>query len=203
MIFMVFSGEPTDFARTHAPRHTAHGEGPFSMLWTIGVLAVGSILVGFLEVPGAWHLVQKFLSPGIPVLLEPTGGQEWAASLLSVALGLAGILTAYGLYGRVTDTPTRIARTLDPLPRVLEERFGFDAAYDWAFYRPAAYLASAGARFWEAPIASGSAPFVAGVVRWTAARLALTENGLVRAYAIAFGLGLAAISVWFLAEGIT
>jgi hypothetical protein len=32
--------------------------------------------------------------------------------------------------------------------------------------------------------------------------LSMTESGLVRAYAIAFGLGLAAISVWFLAQGI-
>ena len=202
MIFMVFSGEPSGFAREHAPRHTAHGEGPFSMLWTITVLAAGSILVGFLEVPGAWHLVQKFLSPGIPVLLEPTSAEEWVASLLSVALGLAGILTAYALYGRITDAPARVARALDPLPRLLEERLGFDAAYNWAFYRPAAALASTGARLWEEPIAAGSLPVVGGVLRWTATRLSMIESGLVRAYAIAFGLGLAAISVWFLAQGI-
>jgi NADH-quinone oxidoreductase subunit L len=202
MIFMVFSGKPTGFARDHAPRHTAHGEGPFSMLWTIGVLAAGTVLVGFLEIPGGWHLVQTFLSPGVPVLLEPTGTEEWVASLLSVALGLAGILTANAQYARPTDAPARIGRSLAPVPRLLEERLGFDAAYEWAFYRPAAALGTAGAQLWEGRVTSDGLSVVGGVLRWVASLLSLTESGLVRAYAIAFGLGLAAISVWFLAQGI-
>ena len=52
MIFLVFHGRPSAYAAEHAPAHTAHGEGPFSMLWTIGVLAVGAIFVGLARDPG-------------------------------------------------------------------------------------------------------------------------------------------------------
>ena len=39
LFFIVFTGEPTAFAREHF--HAHHGkEGPLSMRWTVGVLAV-------------------------------------------------------------------------------------------------------------------------------------------------------------------
>ena len=51
MIFLVFHGPPSAYASEHAPAHTAHGEGPFSMLWTITVLALGAIAIGVLRSP--------------------------------------------------------------------------------------------------------------------------------------------------------
>ena len=38
LMLLVFHGQPSDYARRHGEAHAGHGEGPFSMLWTIGVL---------------------------------------------------------------------------------------------------------------------------------------------------------------------
>ena len=46
------------------------------MLWTIGVLAVGAIFAGLLEIPGVTHGMRDFLAPSIPRAVEATGGQE-------------------------------------------------------------------------------------------------------------------------------
>ena len=51
MMFLVFHGKPSAYAQEHAPAHTAHGEGPFSMLWTIAMLGAGAHFVGGLD-PG-------------------------------------------------------------------------------------------------------------------------------------------------------
>ena len=90
--------------------------------------------------------MRNFLEPTIPARLEATGSQELGTSALAVALALVGLFAAHVLWGRRSDTPRRIAAATAPLERVLQEKFGFDRLYDWAFYRPAAALASGGQR---------------------------------------------------------
>src|SRR3954470_3912267 len=172
MIFLVFHGPPSAFAQEHAPAHTEHGEGPFSMLWTITILALGTVLVGALQIPGITDGMKTFLETSAPTFVEPTSGQEELVAILSPLLGLAGIVTAYALYGgrERSDAASRTARTMQPLPRVFEEKFGFDIAYDWLFYKPAAGLARLGVRFWEGPVVGGVAG-VGAASRWTANRL--------------------------------
>ncbi len=125
-----------------------------------------------------------------------------SSSIISPLLGVAGILIAYGLYGgrQRSETPSHAARIMAPLPTVFEEKFGFDIAYDWLFYKPAAGLARLGVRFWEGPVVGGVAG-VGAASRWTANRLSLVQNGIVRTYAVSFALGLAALTVYFLARG--
>jgi NADH-quinone oxidoreductase subunit L len=206
MIFLVFHGEPSQFAAEHAPAHTAHGEGPLSMLWTIGVLAFGSVVVGWLEIPGtSVEAVRTFLEPSVPSIVVPTGHEELIASCVSVGLGLVGILVAYGLYGgrrRNVALVERIKLGSAPLPRIFEEKFGFDIAYDYAFYRPAAALASIGLRFWEGPVIGGGVSLVSGISRWTSGRLSAGQTGVVRTYAAMFAFGLAVLMVWFIGKGL-
>jgi NADH-quinone oxidoreductase subunit L len=201
MIFLVFHGPPSPFAAEHAPAHTAHGEGPFSMLWTIGVLAVGTVGLGFLEFPGLTHVFQDFLDNAVPIVTESTLRQEALASTLSVLLGLAGILTAWGIYARRSELPQRLARELAPVPRVLEEKFGFDLAYEWLFYRPAALLAEGGRRVVEGRVVLGGLGSVGAISRWLADRLGKAQTGVVRTYAAGFALGLAALTIYFIAQG--
>jgi NADH-quinone oxidoreductase subunit L len=203
MIFLVFHGPPSPFAAEHAPAHTAHGEGPFSMLWTITILGIGAAGIGVLQIPGVTEGMKTFLETSAPTFVDPTSSQEWLASTLSPLLGLAGIIAAYALYGghERSDAPSRASRAMAPLPRVFEEKFGFDIAYDWLFYKPAAGLARLGVRFWEGVVVGGGVAGVGAVSRWTASRLNLIQSGIVRTYAVTFALGLAALMVWFLAKG--
>jgi NADH-quinone oxidoreductase subunit L len=202
MIFLVFHGPPSAFAQEHAPAHTAHGEGPFSMLWTISVLGLGAIVVGALEIPGVTEGLKTFLESAAPTFVSPSNGQEGLVAIVAPLLGLFGILVAYALYGgrERSDAASRASRVMAPIPRVFEEKFGFDIAYDWLFYKPAAGLARLGVRFWEGSVVGGVAG-VGAASRWTANRLSLVQSGIVRTYAVSFALGLAALTVYFLARG--
>ena len=199
MIFIVFHGEPTSFARTHAEKHAGHGEGPFSMIWTISVLALGAVTIGFLELPGVSHAMRTFLEPVAPNALEASTSQETLASLLAVSLGVIGIAAAWLLYGRRSDAPRKVAEQTAPLESVLQRKLGFDELYDWAFHRPAVALARGGARAWEGPVVTGSMDLVGATGGWLSRVLGAGQSGLVRVYALVLALGLAALAAWFMA----
>ncbi len=173
MLIRVFSGRPSAYAAEHAPVHTAHGEGPFSMLWTIGVLAGGVILTGLLEIPGVTHGMRDFLAPSVPHTIEPTAGQELFTSVLSVGVALAGLGIAWAIWGPNGRGAQAYARATDPLPAVLEQKFGFDAAYDLLFYRPTTALATLGAQIWEGRVIAGSTALVGTFGRWLSGRFSL------------------------------
>jgi NADH-quinone oxidoreductase subunit L len=196
LMLLVFHGEPSDYARQQGEAHAGHGEGPTAMLWTIGVLGVGALLAGLLEIPQVTHGMRNFLEPTIPSQLDATGNQDLGTSALAVALALVGLFAAHVLWGRRSDTPRRIAEATAPAERVLQDKFGFDRLYDWAFYRPASALARNGQRLWEQRAVIGSMDAVSASGSWTSRLLSTAQSGLVRVYALAIALGIAALAAW-------
>ncbi len=196
LMLLVFHGEPSEYAREHGEAHAGHGEGPFSMLWTISILAVGTTFAGFLEIPQVTHGMRNFLAPTIPSQLEATGNQDLGSSALAVGFALIGLVAAFMLWGRRSETTRRIAAATAPLERVLQEKFGFDRFYDWAFYRPAAALARGGGRLWEQRAVVGSMDAVSGAGSWGSRLLSSAQSGLVRVYALAIALGIAVLAAW-------
>jgi NADH-quinone oxidoreductase subunit L len=198
LMLLVFHGEPSDYAREQGEAHAGHGEGPRPMLWTISVLGVGALFAGLLEIPHVTHGVRNFLEPTIPAGIEATGNQDLGTSALAVALALVGLFAAQMLWGRRTDTPRRIAAATAPAEHVLQEKFGFDLLYDWAFYRPAAALARNGQRLWEQRVVIGGMDAVSATGSWTSRLLSSAQSGLVRVYALAIALGIAALAAWLM-----
>jgi NADH-quinone oxidoreductase subunit L len=202
MLFRVFSGPPSSYAAEVAPKHTAHGEGPFSMIWTISLLAVGAVATGLLEIPGVSHGMRNFLAPAVPRAVEATGGQELFTSVLSVALGLAGLAIAWVIWGTRGHGASAWSRATEPLPRLFEAKFGFDLVYELLIARPVRAFAALGAAFWEGRVVAASMDGAGGLGRWVSARLAIAQSGLVRSYAVMFALGVGAVAVWFVGKGV-
>jgi len=190
LIFRVFLGEPSAFVREHL--HTDHGEGPISMRWTVGVLAVLATIAGFIQFPPFWEPVSKWLEPVAPPLVVPTNAQEIGTLLIGVTMGATGILIAWLIYGSHRFRAPAASETL-------EQKFYFDELYDAIFYRPAVWLAKALRRGFEEPVVDGSiAEVVIGTrdaARWTA-RL---QTGLLRTYVFAIAASLAVLLVVFVA----
>jgi NADH-quinone oxidoreductase subunit L len=202
LLLRVFSGRPSAYAAETAPAHTEHGEGPISMLWTIGVLAVGATFAGVLEIPGVTHGMRNFLAPAVPRTVEATGGQELFTSVLSVAVGLAGLAVAWMIWGPNGRGAESYARATEPLPQVFAQKFGFDVAYDVLFARPVSALAALGAQVWEGRIVATTMDVFGGFGRWLSSRFSLVQSGLVRSYAVMFAFGIGAIAVWFVGKGV-
>jgi NADH-quinone oxidoreductase subunit L len=193
MFFLVFEGDVSPYARehVHAP---AHGEGPFSMVSTVAALAVLAAVGGLIQIPGAWHLLTDWLEPVAHPLVEPSVLQDYVISAISVALGLAGIWVAWAIYG----TGRVHVPELPGLRRLFEQKFYFDEAYDWAFYKPAVFVARAWSRFVERPLIAGSIDVVAGGTRRAGGGVSQTQTGLVRSYALALAGGVAVLVLVFL-----
>jgi NADH-quinone oxidoreductase subunit L len=202
MLFIVFWGEPTPFVREHLmagshsqEQHKHSGEGPLSMTSTVGVLAVLTVIGGFLQFAGVWTPVTNWLDPVARPLVEASGTQEALSSILAVLLGAAGIGIAWWIYGSRKATAPRIAWAQD----VLEHKFYFDEAYDFAFYRPAVFLATGLARWVEQPLVFGSVRELVRGVGLAGRDTGRLQTGLVRTYVLAIAASLAVLAIVFVA----
>jgi NADH-quinone oxidoreductase subunit L len=190
LFFIVFTGEPSAFAREHFHAHRGR-EGPISMLWTVGVLAVLSTIGGFLQFAPVWHPLTTWLDPVARPLAEPTNTQEWVTSAIAILVGLAGIAVAWAFYG---SRRVRVPRTLP----VLEKKFYWDELYDAVWYRTGDLVARGLAALVERPLIAGSLDAVSTAVGLGSRELSVAQTGLVRSYALALAGGLAVLAVVFL-----
>jgi NADH-quinone oxidoreductase subunit L len=191
LFFIVFTGEPSAFAREHFHRHRGQ-EGPVSMLWTVGTLATLSVVGGFLQFAPIWHPLSDWLDPVATPLAEPTSTQEWITSAVAIVVGLLGIALAWAIYA------ARRERAPRALP-VLEKKFYWDELYDLVWYRTGDLVARGLHALVEAPLIGGSIAAVTGAVGLGSRELSVAQNGLVRSYALALAGGLAVLAVVFLA----
>jgi NADH-quinone oxidoreductase subunit L len=191
LYFIVFTGEPSAFAREHF--HAHHGkDGPLSMRWTVGVLAVLSVIGGWLQFAPLWHPLTTWLEPVAAPLSEPTNTQEWVASGIALAVGLSGIGLAWAIYAaKRVNAPRSV--------KLFEKKFYFDELYDIVWYRSAEVLTRALYAFVERPLIAGSMSAITGAFGLGSRELSIAQNGLVRTYALALASGLAILTVVFVA----
>jgi NADH-quinone oxidoreductase subunit L len=195
LLFVVFRGKKSDYVQQHL--HKERHEGPLVMMWPVAVLAVLSIVGGWIQVPGGWSAVDTFLEPVAESLQEPAGWMEVVSPLLSVGVALVGIGLAWRLWGQPSEVPARIRARFPGAARALEHKLYFDEAYDALFYRPAHRLALALGRAIE-PVILGSPGDVGASVRGLGRRLAQTQTGILRSYAILIALSAAVIALVFI-----
>jgi NADH-quinone oxidoreductase subunit L len=196
LLFIVFFGEVTPYVREHL--HKERFEGPVSMMWPVAVLAVLSTIAGFLQVPGAWHLVDTWLEPVVESVEEASGALALFSILASLVAAGSGIAVAWALYRRPGDRPAAIRQRFPWAARTLEHKLYFDEAYDLAFYKPASALANWLLGRVEGPLVLRSLGGIGTGVRDASDRVAAAQTGRVRAYVLALALGLAVLAVVFL-----
>jgi NADH-quinone oxidoreductase subunit L len=145
---MTFSGT---FRGTPEQAHHVH-ESPTSMVFPLQVLAVGSIVAGFLGVPailgqplGFPNWFEHFLEPvfedahhalsEVFTATAPGHGMEWALMGASVAIAFAGIGVAWSFYRKHPEIPQRLATSMAGLYRLLLNKYYVDELYGKVFVR--------------------------------------------------------------------
>jgi NADH-quinone oxidoreductase subunit L len=190
LYFRVFRGKPAE--EEHAA-DAHHGEGPRSMTLPVGVLAVGSTVVGFLAIPGVWEPFETWLEPVVPPLVTPSTAQDWGTSAVAVTLGTLGVYLAWRAFraGRelVRDGIVRTA---------LEHKLWFDELYDAVFSRPGQAIALLLRDRVEAPVVQGGLDEVAEETVRGATLTSSVQSGLLRTYALAFTVSVALLTLVFL-----
>jgi NADH-quinone oxidoreductase subunit L len=194
LIFIVFWGEPSAFVREHFHALKRDVVGT-TMAVTVGVLAVLSLIGGWIQFSPWWHPVDTWLDTVAEPLVTPESWQEWTSIAISLLLGLSGIFVAWLIYGARRVAVPRFAFA----QRTLEHKFYFDEAYDAVFYRPAVWLALALGRWVERPLVTGSVTEVAEETRDVGGLVARLQTGLVRTYALAIASSVAILAIVFVA----
>jgi NADH-quinone oxidoreductase subunit L len=194
LLFIVFWGEPSGFVREHfhALKHDVVG---VSMAATVAVLAVLSVIGGWIQFAPWWHPIETWLETVAEPIISPQGWHEGLSIGLSLILGLAGIGVAWLLYGA-----RRVALPRYPFAqRTFEHKFYFDELYAAAFYRPAVWMAKALRRWVEDPLIFGTARDLAEETREVGGLFARAQTGLLRTYALAIASSVAVLAVVFVA----
>jgi NADH-quinone oxidoreductase subunit L len=203
MWWISFWGRPSETRPVAEPQ-----EAPNVMLVPVLILAALTVAGGLLQTKTVLYfgtaLVEDYLAPVVGSITWSVSDLEWAVTILTVALAVAGFLFAYLMY---VPRSERQARFLDrfaelamehPQPwggrvpwlqTLLEHKYYFDEIYDAVFVRPLDRLAGWGDRSIDRTVIDGSLTAVAGVIEETGASLSLAENGYFRSYILVFVAG--------------
>jgi len=134
-----------------SPEVEAHiHESPKSMTIPLSVLAVGSVLAGWLAMPKPWievfnlgeharafeqWLAPAFASAAVEAAKEGEHGAsiEWILMGVSVAIAIIGISLARYLYCINTELPGRVQSRCKPIHAFLYNKWYVDEVYDFLF----------------------------------------------------------------------
>jgi NADH-quinone oxidoreductase subunit L len=165
-------------------------EAPQVMLWPVSVLALLSILGGFLGFGfGKTALLEGFLAEIGITLFEPIHALLSTETIMALVGALLGIGSAAYIYSRYVDQ--------SPI-RFLRKAFYIDEIYDFVFVKPLEALARFIDNFLEPKFFEGSMNGVVDVTQKTAQKLQLMQSGQIRSYVAWMVLGLIMMIAYFI-----
>lgn len=188
--------------------HHLH-ESPAVMTWPLRILAVGSILVGFLGVSKVitfgrdFNFFEHFIdhtAPAVDAGHHPSHAVEWFLIVLSVAVALSGIGLARRFYlgPQAFERPRRLAERWPGLYRLVAEKFYVDEVYDRVILRPLAALARFLWKGVDVVAIDGPVNASAFFTEIAGDLLRFVQTGNVRNYALMVLAGALAAAGWLL-----
>ena len=202
MFFSVFFGKSKVEEKVKPKLH----EGPNSMTLTMIILAVLSVIGGWIGIPhalGGKNYFHKFLS----VVFDKghqthqvlhTAGAEYLLMILSVLMVLIGISIAYLFYILRPDLPKNLAERFKGPYKLLLNKYYIDELYNFAFVQPFIKLAIWFWRFVDVAIIDGFANGSAYMVGWISGVARKIQTGYVRNYALSLLVGAVFILAYFI-----
>jgi NADH-quinone oxidoreductase subunit L len=197
LLLRVFVAPEPEDGYAHAP----HGAG-WKMGVPVGILAVLSVVGGWIQVPFGWHAVRTWLDPvfadSVMEPLEASHGQELATIIVSVVAATAGIAVAWYVFARDPSRRLRAAAALPYTRELLEDAYRFDELYDEIAVVPGRFAGDRLRDEFEPVAVIGPVRGVAAGARGVAKVLSLLQSGLVRTYAFAMVGGAVLLAVVFI-----
>jgi NADH-quinone oxidoreductase subunit L len=177
----------TFFGNKRWPKDVHPHESPKVMLIPMGVLALGSLVAGYLLI--IHGDLQHFLAPSVGKLAAPATQplSPTALSLLALAVVLVGVGIAYFLVGR-SPVPAEAPTHVTPLTVAARQSLYGDALNEAVFMRPGQYFTRA-LVFFDNRGVDGVVNGLAAGIGGTSARVRRSQTGFVRSYALSMLAG--------------
>jgi len=171
--------------------HHVH-ESPRTMTWVLAVLAFLSAVGGFFSIP---HFLEGQLP--LPKINEALHHFEKPLIFVAVAIGLAGLLGAWFVYGGAGKRGEQLRAQMAPVHRVLYGKYFIDELYEYLIGRPLLWVSDRvflrmGDRF----LFDGTLHNMAALARGAAGRLGRLQTGNLHLYALMVLIGLVITLLW-------
>lgn len=180
LVFVVFWGPPRMDRQVASHIH----EPPWTMRVPLVVLAVLSIVTGYLGIP-------TFLAAVLPdtVTVPHEGFVGVSIMILATIMGLGGIGLAYVMYVTKPGLPSRLAQRWPSLYAGSLNKWYVDELYDAVFVRSTIEAANDLWRWIDVKVIDGTVNGVADAVGFWSHALRILQSGEVQHYALAIALG--------------
>jgi NADH-quinone oxidoreductase subunit L len=227
--FRVVWGEPCAEARELEQGHLAHGEpenpatgeredvdvgfpGPehhiaeraLPMRIAMGLLAVGALFAGVLQIPGVDHVVENFLDGSFEDSrfhdTVPSDTAAYEGLLAGGIIAIVGIAIAYLVYLRRPGATAALQRRMPRLHDFLEHKWYFDELIDALIVRPVLGLGRGASSVFERYVVQGLVDGTTGAVRGVNVAVRTAQSGYLRSYALLLVAGFAGLGLYFLLQ---
>lgn len=168
--------------------HGHHGEGPFSMLLPLIILSAGAIAGGFIP------FGEFVSSDGKPLASH----FHLSFSILPVALGLAGILTALWLYKKQNERPAKLMSAMGGLYKTAYNKFYIDEVYLFITKKVIFNLIGRPAAWFDRNIVDGMVNLTGNATETVSGMIKKMQSGKVQQYSIYFLIGAVGLAALFI-----
>jgi NADH-quinone oxidoreductase subunit L len=190
--------QPTGPSVSHS--HPSHlHDAPPAMALALIVLAIGSVLAGYVSLGGRFeHFLEPSFAPQ-PVEEVADRGLELTLMVVSSLVAVAGIAIAAYFFLKNRRAADRVAEQFAGPRRVLEHKYYVDEIYDAAIVEPIRITSeNALWKLIDVRVIDGAVNGVAETVGGASELLRRTQTGSVRAYAASLFLGVVLILGYYL-----
>ena len=228
IVFRVFYGEPCREAlELEQTGQLAHGEpvnpadgtpedtevgfpGPehhiaeraLPMKVAMGLLGIGALLAGFIQVPGVTTTLESFFEPVFadsPLFaIVPSNAHAYLGLLIGGVFSFLGIALAYYLYIFAPGASIRLRDRGRLIHDFLFHKWYFDELLDLLVYRPIVGFGQFSNRIFERYVVDGLVSFTGEGVRGLSDTVRAAQSGFVRSYAMLVIAGFAGLGLYFL-----
>jgi len=210
LIFMTFFNECRASDEVKSQAH----ESPKSMTVPMSILALLSVIGGFIGVPallGGNNRIEHFLEPvfssghhgagqmaehGQAAAHHASHATEFAVMAVSVLIAFAGIGLAYAMYMKKRDLPKLLAQKWAVAYRLLLNKWYVDELYGFLFVRPLYGLSLFLWKGIDVLIIDNLVNGLAAFFRQGGAMLRVIQSGQVQAYAVTLVIGSLALIIY-------
>jgi len=207
MVLTFFGERRSSSGHSHGHDHSTPHESSRAMTVPLIILAIGAVVVGYLGIPeglsggGIPNYFERLLEPAIATHaavrtagndVEAGHSLEWILTVVSSVIAILGILAGWRWF--------RTKPLWEP-PKILEEKYRVDEAYDAAVIQPIK-AASTGLlwKFVDVRIIDGAVNGAARLAAAVGTGLRYMQGGLARAYVAMVVLGALLIIGYFVTK---
>ncbi len=190
----------TFWGKSRVPSHVHPHESPALMTIPLIVLAVLSVVGGWIgiphvigehlgHIPNVWeHWLHPVISP-IPGWQAIDATTEWTLMGVSVGLATISAVVAYQFYVKSPETPKKIAESIKPVYNFVYNKYFVDEAYFGAIINPLVNLSRSTWYYVDVNFIDKMTYWAGDLMRGMGSMVRSTQTGNMQQYAMYIGIG--------------